>query len=92
MKAREFERAVTQKGFTVIDRDHRYYFLNDAEGKKTPVRTKVSHDQRHDISDNLLSIMYKQLHFKNKAEFMKFIDCTITYETYLNDLMTRGII
>jgi hypothetical protein len=91
VKQREFERAITRKGFVVVsDRDHRYFFLKNPNGEMTPVRTKISvHGDQKDISDSLLSVMYKQLHFENKADFMKFIDCTKSYEDYVHWLKMK---
>lgn len=45
-----------------------------------------------DISDDLLSVMYKQLHFESKNEMMRFIDCTKSYEEYLAYLKAHGVI
>jgi hypothetical protein len=92
VRQREFEKAVTRKGFVVVsDRDHRYFFLKDTEGKMTPVRTKISiHGNVKDISDDLISVMYKQLHFESKNDFMKFIECTKSYKEYIALLKSKN--
>jgi hypothetical protein len=92
VKQREFEKAVTGKGFVVVtNRDHRYFYLMDTDGKKTQVRTKISvHGKVKDISDDLLSVMYKQLHFESKNDFIKFIECKKTYEDYISWLKSEN--
>ena len=92
VKQREFEKAVTRKGFVVVpNRDHRYFFLKDTDGKMTPVRTKISmHGNVKEISEDMISVMYKQLHFENKNDFMKFIECTKSYPEYIALLRAKN--
>jgi uncharacterized protein YlbG (UPF0298 family) len=92
VKQREFEKAVTGKGFVVVsNRDHRYFYLKDADGQMTQVRTKISvHGMVKDIPDSMISVMYKQLHFESKNDFMKFVECKKTYEDYLAWLKTKN--
>ena len=65
VKQREFSKAVLKKGFVSVKRDHCYFYLKDKNGKiMTEVRTKISqHGNLKEISDNMLSVMYKQTPF-----------------------------
>ncbi len=92
VKAREFDKALTTKGFTALSKsEHKYFYLRDLDGKQTLVRTRRStHGNQKDISDDIISAMYKQLHFASKADFMKFFECTISHQEYVVSLKTKG--
>jgi hypothetical protein len=92
VKAREFDRVLTTKGFTSLSRsEHKYFYLRDLEGKQTLVRTRRStHGNQKDISDDIISAIYKQLHFASKADFMKFLECTISHQEYVSLLKMKG--
>ena len=97
MKKREFRRLLTKKGFVeVIDRDHKYYFLRDPDESEkviTHIRTKLSHSGKEkDISDSLMSKIYKQLKFPSKRELEEYLDCTVTYKEYIQYLKSIGVI
>ncbi|MDO9035796.1 MAG: hypothetical protein Q7U51_11405 [Methanoregula sp.] len=93
IKQREFSKAALKKGFVAVKSDHCYFYLKDANDEITNVRTKIGqHGSMKDISDDLLSVMYKQLHFESKNEMMRFIDCTKNYEEYLAYLKAHGVV
>ncbi|MCX6701497.1 MAG: hypothetical protein NTV68_16510 [Methanomicrobiales archaeon] len=94
VKAREFDRVLTTKGFTSLSQNgHKYFYLWDLDGKQTLVRTRrSSHGNLKDISDDIISAMYKQLHFASKADFMKFFECTVSHQEYVSCLKMKGII
>jgi hypothetical protein len=94
IKQREFQKAVLKKGFVAVKQsEHCYFYLKNADDEITPVRTKMGkHGNLKDISDDLLSIMYKQLHFDTKNDMMKFIDCTKSYEEYVASLKAHNVI
>lgn len=93
IKQREFRKAILKKGFVAVKSEHCYFYLKNANNEITPIRTKIGqHGNEKDISDDLLSVMYKQLHFESKNEMMKFIDCTKTYEDYIASLKAHNII
>ena len=92
VKAREFDKVLNTKGFTsLFQNEHKYFYLRDLDGKQTLVRTRRStHGNQKDISDDILSAMYKQLHFASKADFMKFFECTISHQEYVSFLKMMG--
>jgi len=92
VKAREFDRVLTTKGFTSLSQNgHKYFYLWDLEGKQTLVRTRRStHGNQKDISEDIISAMYKQLQFASKADFMKFFECTISHQEYVSFLKANG--
>jgi hypothetical protein len=93
IKQREFSKAALKKGFVRVKSDHCYFYLMNSNNEITNVRTKIGqHGNLKDISDDLLAVMYKQLHFESKNEMMRFIDCTKSYEEYLTHLKARNII
>lgn len=94
IKQREFQKAVLKKGFVVVKQsEHCYFYLKNSDDQITNVRTKMSqHGSLKDISEDLLSVMYKQLHFETKDEMMRFIDCKKTYKEYIASLKTHDII
>ena len=94
VKVREFDRVLTTKGFTSLSQnEHKYFYLRDLDGKQTLVRTRRStHGNQKDISEDIISAMYKQLHFASKADFMKFFECTISHQEYVSSLKSKGII
>ena len=72
-----------KKGFQEQEGDHRYlaFYQN---GIETAIYTKVSRGSGHEeIDGNLISAMSKQLGLK-KEQFLKFVECTMTEEEYLN--------
>lgn len=86
LKARDVEGALTSKGFKPAERDHTFYFFYQG-GKKTPIRTKISHGER-EISDTNCSLMARQMHLSG-PQFRDFVDCTIKEPEYLA-LMIQG--
>lgn len=93
IKQREFAKAALKKGFVKVKGEHCYFYLKDANDEITGVRTKIGqHGNLKDISDDLLAVMYKQLHFESKNEMIRFIDCTKSYEEYLAHLKALKII
>ncbi len=70
--------------------NHRFYFLYDDSGKRTSVRTKVSHNQQ-EINDYLANCMKKQLHL-SKDEFNDLVKCPLKYEQYLRLLKDRRVL
>ncbi|MGB7531853.1 MAG: type II toxin-antitoxin system HicA family toxin [Halobacteriota archaeon] len=94
IKTRKIASALTSKGFVEQGgkkrKKHTFYFLY-VDGKKTPIRTKLSHGI-DEYDDTLLSFMSKQLKFDKKEELEDFIDCTKTFEEYLSMLTDKSII
>lgn len=95
IKTRKIASALTRKGFVEQGgrkrKKHIFYFLY-VDGKKTSIRTKLSHGI-NEYNDTLLSLMRKQLKFDKKEELEDFIDCTkMNFEEYLSMLSDKSII
>lgn len=82
--------ALSRKGFKKENTHHKYYYFYDDEGKRTSVRTYVSHSG-HDIGDSLIKKMAHQTHLEKK-QFEQFIECTLSKEKYCKLLKEKGII
>lgn len=77
----DFSRALTQKGF-VVDQTHHNMFWLLADGRKTQIRTRVSHGEKT-FDDSLASQRRKQLGGLSKDQMRDFIECPLTKEQYL---------
>jgi len=92
-KKRDFHKAITKKGFIEEKkRDHIFYIFTDMDGKiYRRVHTKVSHGGSADISNDLLSAMYKQMKCRSKDDLKKYIDCSLGEDEYREQLRTTGL-
>jgi beta-galactosidase GanA len=89
-KFRDIRASLTSKGFEEDSSRHHIFFKYvNIEGKTTSHFTKVSHaNPGHDITDNLLSKMSKQIGLKSKKQIEQLIDCPmdrLQYEKAVND-------
>ncbi len=89
IKVRDIEKALLSKGFQRVDSDHKYYFLY-VNGKKTSVRTKISHGT-DEYGDRLLGFMKDQLHL-GKRELEEFFECSLSGDKYKELLIGKGIV
>jgi hypothetical protein len=81
-----------KKGFSRVDKHHRYYFLHDEEGRITGVYTMLSHSSfDKDVDDYIIAQMSKQCHL-DKSLFCKLLDCPLSYCDYLGYLREKEII
>ncbi|ACV25377.1 hypothetical protein QIT38_gp37 [Methanocaldococcus fervens tailed virus 1] len=90
--------SLTNKGFERKNSHHIKLILK-IDGKKTPIRTKISHsDRTTEISDNIIKKIARQLSFVNSDNkidwdsFGRFIECSMSYEEYVGYLKDRGVI
>ena len=91
IKTRKIDSALIRKGFVKKEkRDHIYYILY-VNGKKTQIRTKLSHSSK-EYNDGLLSAIRKQLKFNSKKELENFINCPLSEEEYISMLMDKSVI
>lgn len=88
-KAKEMLSALQRKGFVPASGDHAFLFLH-VGGKKTSVRTMVSHG-RGEYGDGLLKQVARQLWLSN-AELDQLLDCPLTTEKYVDLLVENGIL
>lgn len=79
-----------KKGFVESD-DRRhifYHFMH--EGKKTNIRTQVSHGTKYKtLGDDLVSKMASQCKL-NAARFRGLAECTLSHEEYIDLLKASG--
>ena len=88
-KSREIKEGLIKKGFLPEQRDHTYLFLH-VEGRKSSVRTKVSHGSK-EYGSNLLSMVARQLHLTS-AQLDDLLDCPMSYDDYLDMLQKKRVL
>ena len=81
--------SLTKKGFFLETTHHKCFHFYNNEGKKTSIRTRVSHNGQ-DINDYLIIQMAKQTHL-TKSQFIDLINCPLTKEMYIEILKKQGI-
>ncbi len=79
--------ALTSKGFPQDNSHHEMYWLYH-DGKKTSVRTRISHGAT-EYGDNLLGQMARQVGL-TRPEFSDFIACPMTAARYTALVTERG--
>ena len=82
-KTRDIKKGLIKKGFIEEQKDHSYFFLH-VEGRKSTIRTKISHGEK-EYGDNLLSLISRQLHLSSR-QLDELLDCPMSYEEYLTIL------
>lgn len=81
LKTIDIKKNLGKKGFEVNDkRDHIWFNYLTPEGKKTIIRTKISHG-KDDIGDSLIGQMAKQVHLQ-KRDFVRLVTCTLSKDDY----------
>jgi hypothetical protein len=85
--ASEFSRALVSKGFDRSQGKHHTMFHLTAYGRRTSVRTRLSHGGRR-VDDWLPSQIARELHI-TKRELLRFVKCEIGEQEYL-DMMIEG--
>ncbi len=88
IKMNDILHGLAKKGFIRSEGDHSHFVLYVA-GKKTFIRTKVSHGGS-EIGDHLIGLMSWQLKL-DKEKFMDLIYCPLTLDAYLKELENQGI-
>ena len=89
----KLESSLQKKGFEMDESKHHRYFHLIVDGKKTNIHTKTSHgSKKHKtLGPPNQSLVKRQLKFEKKKQLEQFIDCTITYEDYIQILTAQGI-
>ncbi len=85
-KTKDLKAALISKGFVQEERDHSYFFLH-VEGRKSSIRTKISHGSK-EYGDNLLSLVARQLCL-SKIELNDLLDCPLRHEDYVMILKAK---
>lgn len=88
-KPRKLESALLSKGF-VKDNTHHKMLWFHVEGRKTAIRTRISHDVK-DYGDSLLGEMSKQVKLPRK-KFTDLIECPMSREDYIGHLRSAGVL
>jgi hypothetical protein len=83
--------SLQRKGFAMNKDSHHLMFAYiSKDGKKTNIRTRISHGSKYKtINDALLAQMSRQCKLQ-KADFINLVDCPLTrdlYEEKVKDLM-----
>ena len=81
--------SLQKKGFVMTEGDHSYFIYHTLTGKKTIVKTKVSHSGK-DISKVLMGLMAKQCKLSS-LEFHELVDCPLSQEKYEEKLAEQGL-
>jgi hypothetical protein len=63
-----------------------FHFM--ANGKRTSIRTRLSHGQRS-VNDWLQSQIARELHLA-KPDLLRFIDCELSQDEYVRMMSERG--
>jgi len=70
---------------------HVFYWFTDKDGNRhTQIHTKVSHGGSGNISDEILSRMYKQMQLGSKRALQQYIDCSLDENEYREQLRAKG--
>ena len=86
-RTRDLEAALTTKGFHQDNNHHEMYRLY-VGGRKTSVRTYISHG-KSEYGDNLLGQIARQVKLR-RAELDDLVDCPLDGEAYAALLIQRG--
>ncbi len=81
--------ALLRKGFREYENDHSYFIYYTRKGKKTIVKTKVSHSGK-DISKVIMGYMAKQCKI-SVQEFHQLVDCTLSQDAYEARLKAQAL-
>lgn len=78
-----------KKGFVCRDGDHSFLYYETPNGKRTAIRTKLSHGGKGDLSSGLVAVMARQCHLST-TQFCEFASCHIDQTGYEQILRTSG--
>ena len=80
---RQLKKALLRKGFQ-LDETHHTMFWLIVDGKKTSIKTRLSHGKK-EYGSSLLSLMSRQLRL-SKRQFEQFVACPLTQRDYIAHL------
>lgn len=86
-KTKAIRAALMKKGFIADDTHHEMFWLV-VDGKKTSIRTRISHGAK-EYGDELLALVARQVGL-NKQELYRLIDCPMDGERLTSLLIERG--
>ena len=90
--AKDFERALTKKGFRLERKtgDKIFYFYH--QGRKTQIHTKISQGRSEDLRSALLGKIKQQMFLDSPAQLSSFIDCRFDESDYIAHLVAKGVL
>lgn len=89
-KAKDLQRVLLKKGFVLYpEKEHHQFYYLVIDGKKSAIKTYFSHGKA-DYDKTLMSMMKKQLRFKETSKAEDFFDCPLSKEAYIAMLRTNG--
>ena len=86
---RRIRTALLAKGFEE-EHTHHVIFRLIVNGRKTGIRTRISHGAR-EYGDSLLAAVARDMGLR-KAELDAFVQCPMSYENYIRVLAQRGML
>jgi hypothetical protein len=96
LEKRYFHKQIKEKWFKIEDEGSDFYCRFYIDGKlMTDVRSKAgghSAKKYRTLHDDIVSRIVKCLHFDNKDQFLKFVDCPFTKEQYQDMLFQKRFI
>lgn len=88
-KAREVANGLVRKGFVASNSHHKFYSLH-VDGKKTSIKTKISHGE-DECNQYILRQIAKQIHLDERA-FCDLLDCPLSHAAYVKILVRKKAI
>lgn len=87
-KTRDIEKALLAKGFQVEQTHHEYFWFY-YNGKRTHIKTRISHGKK-EYGSNLISAIKKQLKLQSKQQIEDLLNCPMSEEDYIELLLSNG--
>jgi len=81
---------LSRKGFKPVEGHHHFLFFHH-DGKRTAVKTKVSHSKKVEYGGNLLSAVRKQVLLDSNNQLCRLLDCPMSVEEYVKILIDKGV-
>lgn len=88
LKINDIVRSLTRKGFQLLEDGRHKRLIFIYKGKISNIRTHFSHSSS-EIDDFLIGKMAEQIKI-NKANFLRFVECTLSAEDY--ETLVRPIV
>ena len=88
----KIERSLRKKGFRKDPAGHHVYFYHEYAGKKTGVKTFLSHSKKaKDISGDLLEKMKRQLRLDTTKEAVDLFECPMGGDEFNAIMIRKGV-
>lgn len=86
------ERSLQRKGFRRDSTGHHIYFFHEYEGKKTGIKTFLSHSKKlKDISGDLLVKMKRHLRLDSTPDAVDLLECPMDGDAYNEKMIQKGV-